>query len=62
MGADSEPGSTILQLHGKEENNKGFWDTLYLFTPSAFMQNFVTQFGHTIRTQNAFIFLREMQR
>jgi uncharacterized protein YbjT (DUF2867 family) len=55
MGAGSEPESTILQLHGEEENiieNSGIPYTF--LRPPAFMQNFVTQFGHTIRTQNAF--------
>ena len=35
MGADSEPRSTVLRLHGEEEkNNRRFWDTIYLPTPS----------------------------
>ena len=55
MEADSEPGSTILQLHGKEEKIIKDSGIPYTFLrPTAFMQNFVTQFGHTIRTQNAF--------
>jgi uncharacterized protein YbjT (DUF2867 family) len=55
MGADSEPGSTILQLHGKEEKIIQESGIPYTFLrPAAFMQNFVTQFGYTIRTQNAF--------
>src|SRR5919106_5378505 len=55
MGANSEPRSTILRLHGEEEKiieNSGIPYTF--LRPPAFMQNFVTQFGHTIRTQNAF--------
>ncbi|MFL6360151.1 MAG: SDR family oxidoreductase [Nitrososphaeraceae archaeon] len=55
MGADSEPGSTILRLHGKEEKIIEESGIPYTFLrPPAFMQNFITQFGHTIRTQNAF--------
>jgi uncharacterized protein YbjT (DUF2867 family) len=55
MGANSEPRSTILRLHGEEEKiieNSGIPYTF--LRPPAFMQNFVTQFGHTIKTQNAF--------
>jgi uncharacterized protein YbjT (DUF2867 family) len=55
MGAGSVPESTILQLHGEEEKiieDSGISHTF--LRPPAFMQNFVTQFGHTIRTQNAF--------
>jgi uncharacterized protein YbjT (DUF2867 family) len=54
MGAGSEPRSTILRLHGEEEKiieNSGIPYTF--LRPPAFMQNFVTQFGHTIKTQNA---------
>jgi uncharacterized protein YbjT (DUF2867 family) len=55
MGADSERGSTILRLHGEEEKIIGDSGVAYTFLrPPAFMQNLVTQFGHTIRTQNAF--------
>jgi uncharacterized protein YbjT (DUF2867 family) len=55
MGADSDPRSTILRLHGEEEKIIADSGIAYTFlrTP-AFMQNFVTQFGHTIRTQNVF--------
>jgi uncharacterized protein YbjT (DUF2867 family) len=56
MGADSDPRSTILRLHGEEEKiiieDSGIAYTF--LRPPAFMQNFVTQFGYTIRTQNAF--------
>ena len=53
MGADSEPTSTILRLHGMEEKIIQESGIPYIFLrPSAFMQNFVTQFGHTIKTQN----------
>ncbi|HET7391920.1 MAG TPA: NmrA family NAD(P)-binding protein [Nitrososphaeraceae archaeon] len=55
MGAESELGSTILRLHGREE--KIIEESGIPFTflrPAAFMQNFITQFGHTIRTQNTF--------
>ena len=53
MGADSEPTSTILRLHGMEEKIIQESGIPYTFLrPSAFMQNFVTQFGNTIRTQN----------
>jgi uncharacterized protein YbjT (DUF2867 family) len=53
MGADSEP-TTILQLHGEEEKIIKDSGIPYTFLrPPAFMQNFVTQFGHTIKTQNA---------
>jgi uncharacterized protein YbjT (DUF2867 family) len=55
MGADSERESTILRLHGEEEKIIGDSGVAYTFLrPPAFMQNLVTQFGHTIRTQNAF--------
>jgi uncharacterized protein YbjT (DUF2867 family) len=55
MGADSEPRSTILRLHGKEEKIIEESGIPYTFLrPPAFMQNFITQFGNTIRTQNAF--------
>jgi len=55
MGADSEPRSTILRLHGKEEKIIQESGIPYTFLrPAAFMQNFITQFGYTIRTQNAF--------
>jgi uncharacterized protein YbjT (DUF2867 family) len=56
MGAsDSEPRSTILRLHGEEEKIIEDSGIPYTFLrPPAFMQNFVAQFGHTIRTQNAF--------
>ena len=54
MGADSEPESTIVQLHGKEEKIIEESGIPYTFLrPLAFMQNFVTQFSYTIRTQNA---------
>jgi uncharacterized protein YbjT (DUF2867 family) len=55
MEADSEPRSTILRLHGEEEKIIKDSEIPYTFLrPPAFMQNFVTQFGHTIRTQNTF--------
>jgi uncharacterized protein YbjT (DUF2867 family) len=55
MGANSEPKSTILRLHGEEEKIIEDSGIPYTFLrPPAFMQNFVTQFGHTIKTQNAF--------
>jgi uncharacterized protein YbjT (DUF2867 family) len=55
MGAGSEPKSTILRLHGEEEKIIEDSGIPYTFLrPPAFMQNFVTQFGHTIKTQNAF--------
>lgn len=55
MGADSEPRSTILRLHGEEEKIIEDSGIPYTFLrPPAYMQNFVTQFGHTIKTQNAF--------
>jgi len=55
MGANSEPRSTILRLHGEEEKIIEDSGIPYTFLrPPAFMQNFVTQFGHTIKTQNAF--------
>jgi uncharacterized protein YbjT (DUF2867 family) len=42
-------------LHGEEEKIIADSGIAYTFLrPPAFMQNFVTQFGHTIRTQNAF--------
>ena len=55
MGANSEPTSTILRLHGMEEKIIQESGIPYTFLrPSAFMQNFVTQFGNTIRMQNIF--------
>src|SRR5215207_8387388 len=55
MGAGSESESTILQLHKEEEKIIEDSGIPYTFLrPPAFMQNFVTQFGPTIRTQNAF--------
>jgi uncharacterized protein YbjT (DUF2867 family) len=55
MGADSQSGSTILRLHGEEENIIKESGIPYTFLrPPAFMQNFITQFGQTIKTQNAF--------
>jgi uncharacterized protein YbjT (DUF2867 family) len=55
MGANSEPRSTVLRLHGEEEKIIQDSGIPYTFLrPPAFMQNFVTQFGHTIKTQNAF--------
>jgi uncharacterized protein YbjT (DUF2867 family) len=55
MGADSEPRSTVLRFHGEEEKIIEDSGIPYTFLrPPAYMQNFVTQFGHTIKTQNAF--------
>jgi uncharacterized protein YbjT (DUF2867 family) len=55
LGADSGLGTTILQLHGKEEKIIKESGIPYTFLrPAALMQNFVTQVGHTIRTKNAF--------
>src|SRR5215207_3973216 len=56
MGAsDSEPRSTVLRLHGEEEKIIEDSGIPYTFLrPPAYMQNFVTQFGHTIKTQNSF--------
>jgi uncharacterized protein YbjT (DUF2867 family) len=55
MGAKPEHKSTILRLHGEEEKIIEDSGIPYTFLrPPAFMQNFVTQFGHTIKTQNAF--------
>ena len=55
MGADSQSGVTILRLHGEEENIIKDSGIPYTFLrPPAFMQNFITQFGQTIKTQNAF--------
>ena len=56
MGANSEPTSTILRLHGMEEKIIQESGIPYTFLrPSAFMQNFVTQFGNTIRMQNTIL-------
>jgi uncharacterized protein YbjT (DUF2867 family) len=55
MGADSQSGSTILRLHGAEEQIIKESGIPYTFLrPTAFMQNFMTQFGQTIKTQNVF--------
>lgn len=54
-GADAEPGTIIGRLHRQEENiieESGISHTF--LRPTAFMQNFVNFFGHTIKTQNAF--------
>ncbi len=51
MGADSQSGSTILRLDGEEEKIIKESGIPYTFLrPPAFMQNFVTQFGQTIKT------------
>ena len=51
----SVPGSTILRLHGEEEKIIKESGISYTFLrPPAFMQNFITQFGQTIKIQNAF--------
>lgn len=54
MGADPEIGSTILRLHGREEKIIEESGIAFTFLHPAFMQNFITRFGNTIRTQNAF--------
>ncbi|MDR4490268.1 SDR family oxidoreductase [Candidatus Nitrosocosmicus sp. SS] len=55
MGAESDPESTILRLHKEEEKIIEESGIPYTFLrPNAFMQNFITQFGHTIRTQGSF--------
>src|SRR5919206_1779293 len=60
MAADDDDeeiglGTTIGRLHREEEKiieESGIPFTL--LRPPAFMQNFITQFGYTIRTHNAF--------
>jgi uncharacterized protein YbjT (DUF2867 family) len=53
-GADSESGINIGRLHRKEEKMIEDTDIEYNFLrPMAFMQNFVSYFGETIRKQNA---------
>lgn len=55
MGADSQSRSTILRLHGAEEQIITESGIPYTFLPPpAFMQNFMTQFGQIIKTQNVF--------
>lgn len=55
MGAEPKSGSTILRLHDEEERIISESGIPYTFLrPPAFMQNFITQFGQTIKTQNAF--------
>lgn len=55
MGADPQSGVTILRLHGEEENIIRESGIPYTFLrPPAFMQNFITQFGQTMKSQNAF--------
>jgi uncharacterized protein YbjT (DUF2867 family) len=55
MGADPESRTTILRLHGEEEEIIKESGIPYTFLrPPAFMQNFITQFGQTIKSQNAF--------
>jgi uncharacterized protein YbjT (DUF2867 family) len=52
LSAGSEPTSTILRLHGMEEKIIQESGIPYTFLrPSAFMQNFVTQFDNTIKTK-----------
>ena len=55
MGAETGLGTIIGRIHTEEE--KIIEESGIPFTflrPPAFMQNFITQFGYTIRTQDAF--------
>jgi uncharacterized protein YbjT (DUF2867 family) len=55
MGAEAEPGITIGRVHRQEEEIIEESGIPYTFLRcSAFMQNFVNIYGHTIKTQNAF--------
>jgi uncharacterized protein YbjT (DUF2867 family) len=55
MGADAEPGTAIGRVHRQAEKIIEESGIPYTFLRcSAFMQNFVNVFGHTIKTQNAF--------
>jgi uncharacterized protein YbjT (DUF2867 family) len=55
FGADAEPGIKIGRLYRQEERIIEESGITYTFLrSSAFMQNFVNYFGHTIKTLNAF--------
>jgi uncharacterized protein YbjT (DUF2867 family) len=55
LGADAEPGTILGRVHREEEKIIEESGLPYSFLrPGAFMQNFVTYFGKTIREQNAF--------
>jgi uncharacterized protein YbjT (DUF2867 family) len=55
LGADAEPGTILGRVHRHEEKIIEESGLPYSFLrPGAFMQNFVTYFGKTIREQNAF--------
>ena len=55
LGAGVEPGTILGRVHRQEEKIIEESGLPYSFLrPGAFMQNFVTYFGKTIREQNAF--------
>jgi len=55
LGADAEPETILGQVHRQEEKIIEESGLPYTFLrPGAFMQNFVTFFGKSIREQNAF--------
>jgi uncharacterized protein YbjT (DUF2867 family) len=55
MGADAEPGNTVVRLHRQEERIIEESGIPFSFLrPNAFMQNFVNYYGLTIKNENAF--------
>ena len=55
LGADSQPETILGRVHRQEERIIEESGLPYSFLrPGAFMQNFLTYFGKTIREQNAF--------
>jgi uncharacterized protein YbjT (DUF2867 family) len=55
MGADAEPGNTVVRLHRQEERIIEESGIPFSFLhPNAFMQNFVNYYGRTIKNENAF--------
>ena len=58
MAADDDEeirlATTIGRIHREEEIIEESGIPFTSLRPTAFMQNFVTQFGYTIRTQDAF--------
>lgn len=57
MNADAQPGYAMGLLHRQEEKiiEESQIPCTFL-RPTSFMQNFINDFGHTIKNQNAFYF------
>ena len=63
FGADAEPGIKIGRLHRQEERIIEEFEITYTFLrSSAFMQNFVNNYGYNIKAQNAIIFPQEREK